>query len=162
VDVWPQLTWARWMAVCTHVSKPPMQGRGSRASYELTVNHGLEETEEHWWTWARTDTATILGGIRPSEPTGVRLGPTSVTKPGASDFLSVLDAERTLLGGRKTVSRPARRQTATSLVAFTKRSEAGGKNRGPPIIDRTENKEAVKMRMRLRSRIPWTECDRVM
>jgi outer membrane protein, multidrug efflux system len=97
---------------------------GAVLRYEQTVLQALEETEDSLVTHARArdrlvhDEAAVHASQTASELARVRY------ENGASDFLQVLDAERTLLESEDRLAR-SRTEAATSLIAVYK-SLGGG------------------------------------
>jgi multidrug efflux system outer membrane protein len=97
---------------------------GAVLRYEQTVLQALEETEDSLVTHARArdrlvhDEAAVRASHTASELARVRY------ENGASDFLQVLDAERTLLESEDRLAR-SRTEAATSLIAVYK-SLGGG------------------------------------
>ena len=92
--------------------------------YEKTVLNALEETENSLVTHARArerlvhDEAAVRASSTAADLARVRY------ENGASDFLQVLDAERTLLESEDRLAR-SRTEAATSLIAVYK-SLGGG------------------------------------
>jgi multidrug efflux system outer membrane protein len=97
--------------------------------YEKTVLNALEETENSLVTHARArdrlvhDEAAVKASATAADLARVRY------ENGASDFLQVLDAERTLLASEDQLAR-SRTDAATSLIAVYK-SLGGGWEAGP-------------------------------
>ena len=94
-------------------------------NYERTVLNALEETENSLVTHARArdrlvhDQAAVRASNTAASLARVRY------ENGASDFLQVLDAERTLLESEDRLAR-SRTEAATSLIAVYKALEGVG------------------------------------
>lgn len=105
----------------------------SLAAYEGTVLRALEEAENALVRYARTqaearhlDTAAAAGA-RAAELARLRF------EGGATDFLQVLDAERSLLESQDQLVQ-SRARTATALVAVYKAVSGGWPGRVPPAV----------------------------
>jgi multidrug efflux system outer membrane protein len=105
---------------------------GALLRYEQTVLQALEETENSLITHARArerlvhDEAAVRASTAAAGLARVRY------ENGASDFLQVLTAERTLLESEDRLAR-SRTEAATSLIAVYK-SLGGGWESAPPIV----------------------------
>jgi multidrug efflux system outer membrane protein len=117
----PHITWAAFDLgrVRQQIKAADARAEGSLAIYEKTVLLALEETENSLVTFGRERQRTEF--LRESE----RAGAESVQlaqqryRDGIADFLSVLDAERTLLNLQAQLVASETR-TATSIVAVYK------------------------------------------
>ncbi|HXI83150.1 MAG TPA: efflux transporter outer membrane subunit [Verrucomicrobiae bacterium] len=123
-DTWtfgPQLTWAALDLGRVHarIKAADARAEASLASYELTVITALEETEDALVDFEREQIrqrfleASAQASQQASDLAHQRY------EAGASDFLSVLDAERSLLEAQDRLA-ASQTQTATSLVAVYK------------------------------------------
>ena len=118
------------MATCRRASAPAKwRKEGALLRYEKTVLQALEETEDSLVTHARArdrlvhDEAAVQASNTAAGLARVRY------ENGASDFLQVLDAERTLLESEDRLAR-SRTEAATSLIAVYK--ALGGGWEGAP------------------------------
>jgi multidrug efflux system outer membrane protein len=115
--------------VQARISAAKWRKEGAVLRYEKTVLQALEETEDSLVTHARArdrlvhDEAAVRASNTAADLARVRY------ENGASDFLQVLDAERTLLQSEDQLAR-SRTEAATSLIAVYK-SLGGGWEAGP-------------------------------
>jgi multidrug efflux system outer membrane protein len=115
--------------VQARISAAKWRKEGAVLRYEKTVLQALEETEDSLVTHARArdrlvhDEAAVRASNTAAGLARVRY------ENGASDFLQVLDAERTLLQSEDQLAR-SRTEAATSLIAVYK-SLGGGWEAGP-------------------------------
>lgn len=117
----PHLTWAAFDLgrVRQRIRAADARAQGSLAIYEKTVLLALEETENSLVTFGRE--RQRLGFLRESERAAAEAVELARQRyrDGVADFLSVLDAERTLLDLQEQLVQSETR-TATSLVAVYK------------------------------------------
>src|SRR4051812_4172317 len=117
----PGISWAIFDLghVQARIAASQARQQGALAHYEQTVLRALEETEDSLVTHARArdklvhDEAAVRASNTAASLARVRY------ENGASDFLQVLDAERTLLESEDRLAR-SRTEAATSLVAVYK------------------------------------------
>jgi len=117
----PGISWAIFDLghVQARIAASKAQREGSLLQYEKTVLNALEETENSLVTHARArdrlvhDEAAFRASSTAAGLARVRY------ENGASDFLQVLDAERTLLESEDRLAR-SRTEAATSLIAVYK------------------------------------------
>ncbi len=122
----PGLSWAIFDLghVQARIGAAKWRKEGALLRYEQTVLQALEETEDSLVTHARArdrlvhDEAAVRASNTAADLARVRY------ENGASDFLQVLDAERTLLQSEDQLAR-SRTEAATSLIAVYK-SLGGG------------------------------------
>jgi len=126
----PRITWGIFDLghVRARIAASEARQQGALLSYEKTVLNALEETEDSLITHARArerlvhDEAAVKASNTAASLARVRY------ENGASDFLQVLDAERTLLESEDRLAR-SRTEAATSLIAVYK-ALGGGWNTG--------------------------------
>jgi len=117
----PGISWAIFDLghVQARIAASKAHQQGALAHYEQTVLRALEETENSLVTHARArdklvhDEAAVRASNTAASLARVRY------ENGASDFLQVLDAERTLLESEDRLAR-SRTEAATSLIAVYK------------------------------------------
>jgi multidrug efflux system outer membrane protein len=117
----PGISWAIFDLghVQARIAASKARQQGALLSYEKTVLNALEETENSLVTHARArdrlvhDEAAMRASTTAADLARVRY------ENGASDFLQVLDAERTLLESEDRLAR-SRTEAATSLIAVYK------------------------------------------
>ena len=117
----PGISWAIFDLghVQARIAASKAQREGALLQYEKTVLNALEETEDSLVTHARArdrlvhDEAAFKASSTAASLARVRY------ENGASDFLQVLDAERTLLESEDRLAR-SRTEAATSLIAVYK------------------------------------------
>ena len=117
----PGISWAIFDLghVQARIAASKAHQQGALAHYEQTVLRALEETENSLVTHARLrdklvhDEAAVRASNTAASLARVRY------ENGASDFLQVLDAERTLLESEDRLAR-SRTEAATSLIAVYK------------------------------------------
>jgi outer membrane protein, multidrug efflux system len=117
----PGISWAIFDLghVQARIAASKAQREGALLQYEKTVLNALEETEDSLVTHARArdrlvhDEAAFKASSTAAGLARVRY------ENGASDFLQVLDAERTLLESEDRLAR-SRTEAATSLIAVYK------------------------------------------
>jgi len=117
----PGISWAIFDLghVQARIAASKARQQGALLSYEQTVLNALEETENSLVTHARArdrlvhDEAAVKASTTAADLARVRY------ENGASDFLQVLDAERTLLESEDRLAR-SRTEAATSLIAVYK------------------------------------------
>jgi len=117
----PGISWAIFDLghVQARIAASKARQQGALLSYEQTVLNALEETENSLVTHARArdrlvhDEAAVKASTTAADLARVRY------ESGASDFLQVLDAERTLLESEDRLAR-SRTEAATSLIAVYK------------------------------------------
>jgi outer membrane protein, multidrug efflux system len=122
----PGISWAIFDLghVQARIAASRARQQGALLQYEKTVLQALEETENSLVTHARArdrlvhDQAAVRSSNTAASLARVRY------ENGASDFLQVLDAERTLLESEDRLAR-SRTEAATSLIAVYK-SLGGG------------------------------------
>jgi multidrug efflux system outer membrane protein len=117
----PGISWAIFDLghVQARIAASQARQQGALAHYEQTVLRALEETEDSLVTHARARDRLVHdeAAVRASN-TAARLARVRYEN-GASDFLQVLDAERTLLESEDRLAR-SRTEAATSLIAVYK------------------------------------------
>jgi multidrug efflux system outer membrane protein len=126
----PRITWGIFDLghVRARIAASEARQQGELLSYEKTVLNALEETEDSLVTHARArerlvhDEAAVKASNTAASLARVRY------ENGASDFLQVLDAERTVLESEDRLAR-SRTEAATSLIAVYK-ALGGGWNTG--------------------------------
>jgi len=123
-DAWgfgPHISWAALDIgrVRQRIKAADARAEGALAIYERTILLALEETENSFVTLGRE--RERLGYLRESERAGAEAVELARQRyrDGIADFLSVLDAERTLLSLQEQLVTSETR-TATSLVAVYK------------------------------------------
>jgi multidrug efflux system outer membrane protein len=117
----PGISWAifDFGHVQARIAASKSRQQGALLNYEKTVLNALEETENSLVTHARArdrlvhDEAAVRASNTAADLARVRY------ENGASDFLQVLDAERTLLESEDRLAR-SRTEAATSLIAVYK------------------------------------------
>ncbi len=117
----PGITWGifDYGHVQARIAASKAHQQGALLQYEKTVLDALEETEDSLVTHARArdrlvhDEAAVRASNTAASLARVRY------ENGASDFLQVLDAERTLLESEDRLAR-SRTEAATSLIAVYK------------------------------------------
>ena len=117
----PGISWAIFDLghVQARIAASRARQQGALLNYEKTVLNALEETEDSLVTHARArdrlvhDEAAVRASNTAADLARVRY------ENGASDFLQVLDAERTLLESEDRLAR-SRTEAATSLIAVYK------------------------------------------
>jgi multidrug efflux system outer membrane protein len=127
----PGISWAIFDLghVQARIGAAKARNQGALLRYEKTVLNALEETEDSLVTHARArdrlvhDEAAVRASNTAAGLARVRY------ENGASDFLQVLDAERTLLESEDQLAR-SRTEAATSLIAVYK--SLGGGWEGAP------------------------------
>ncbi|MEY2407822.1 MAG: outer membrane protein multidrug efflux system [Verrucomicrobiota bacterium] len=134
-DTWgfgPHLSWAAFDLgrVRQRIRAADARAEGALALYEQTVLLALEETENSLVTLGRE--RARAGYLRESERAGTEALELARQRyrDGIADFLSVLDAERTLLSLQEQLVTSETR-TVTSLVALYK--ALGGGVAAPPV-----------------------------
>ncbi|MDB6024896.1 MAG: efflux transporter outer rane subunit [Verrucomicrobiales bacterium] len=133
-DTWnfgPHITWAAFDLgrVRARIKAADARAEGSLASYERTVLTALEETEDALVDFEHEQTRQRF--LRTSAEASQKAADLAHQRyeGGIADFLSVLDAERTLLEAQDRFA-ASQTQTATALVSVYK--ALGG---GIPVID---------------------------
>ena len=133
-DTWnfgPRISWAALDLgrVQARIKAADARAEGSLALYELTVLAALEETENALVDFGREQTRQQF--LQESAQASQQASDLAHQRyeAGASDFLSVLDAERTLLEAQDRLA-ASQTRTATALVAVYK--ALGG---GIPVAD---------------------------
>jgi multidrug efflux system outer membrane protein len=124
----PGISWAIFDLghVQARIAASKARQQGALLNYEKTVLNALEETENSLVTHARArdrlvhDEAALRASTTAADLARVRY------ENGASDFLQVLDAERTLLESEDRLAR-SRTEAATSLIAVYKALGGGWK-----------------------------------
>jgi multidrug efflux system outer membrane protein len=127
----PGITWAIFDLghVQARIGASQARRDGALLRYEQTVLQALEETENSLVTHARArdklvhDEAALKASSTAADLARVRY------ENGASDFLQVLDAERTLLESEDRLAR-SRTEAATSLIAVYKSLGGGWETAG--------------------------------
>jgi multidrug efflux system outer membrane protein len=117
----PGISWAAFDIgrVRTQIAGARAHADGSLARYEQTVLRALEETEDALVTHARSrERLEHVAQSAASSSTAARLARARYDG-GISDFLTVLDTERTQLEAEDALAQ-SRTDTATSLVAVYK------------------------------------------
>jgi multidrug efflux system outer membrane protein len=117
----PGISWAAFDLgrVRAQIAGARAHADGSLARYEQTVLRALEETEDALVTHARSrEQLEHVGDSAAASPTAARLARARYDG-GISDFLTVLDTERTQLEAEDALAQ-SRTDTATSLVAVYK------------------------------------------
>jgi outer membrane protein, multidrug efflux system len=117
----PGISWAAFDLgrVRAQIAGARARAGGSLARYEQTVLRALEETEDALVTHARSrERLEHVAASAQASGTAARLARTRYDG-GISDFLTVLDTERTLLESEDRLAQ-SRTDTATSLIAVYK------------------------------------------
>jgi multidrug efflux system outer membrane protein len=117
----PGISWAAFDLgrVRAQIAGARARADGSLARYEQTVLRALEETEDALVTHARSrERLEHVSASAQASGTAARLARTRYDG-GISDFLTVLDTERTLLEAEDRLAQ-SRADTATSLIAVYK------------------------------------------
>ncbi len=117
----PGISWAAFDIgrVRAQIAGARAHADGSLAKYEQTVLQALEETEDALVTHARSrDRLEHVAASAQASSTAARLARVRY-EGGISDFLTVLDTERTQLQAEDSLAQ-SRTDTATSLVAVYK------------------------------------------
>jgi outer membrane protein, multidrug efflux system len=117
----PGISWAAFDIgrVRAQIAGARARTDASLARYEQTVLRALEETEDALVTHARSrERLEHVGASAQASATAARLARTRYDG-GISDFLTVLDTERTLLEAEDRLAQ-SRTDTATSLIAVYK------------------------------------------
>lgn len=131
-DIGPHLTWAAFDLgrVRQRIKAADARAEASLAIYEKTVLLALEETENSLAVFGRErQRLALLTESEHSAAEAVELARQRY-RDGVTDFLSVLDAERTLLSLQEQIA-ASQTHTATSLVAVYK-ALGGMETSAPP------------------------------
>jgi len=130
----PGISWAAFDIgrVRTQIAGARAHADGSLARYEQTVLRALEETEDALVTHARSrERLEHVADSAEASATAARLARARYDG-GISDFLTVLDTERTQLEAEDTLAQ-SRTETATSLVAVYKALGGGWQDAALPV-----------------------------
>jgi multidrug efflux system outer membrane protein len=130
----PGISWAAFDIgrVRAQIAGARAHADGSLARYEQTVLRALEETEDALVTHARSrERLEHVAASAAASGTAARLARTRYDG-GISDFLTVLDTERTQLEAEDTLAQ-SRTDTATSLVAVYKALGGGWQDAPLPV-----------------------------
>ena len=125
----PGISWAAFDLgrVRARIAASRARSEGSLARYEQTVLQALEETENSLVSHARArERLSHVEASARASGTAARLARLRYEN-GATDFLQVLDAERSLLEAEDRLAQ-TRTETATSLVAVYKALGGGWEN----------------------------------
>lgn len=131
----PRITWAAFDLgrIRAQIAGTRARAEGSLARYEQTVLRALEETEDALVAHARSreQFVNVVAGAEASEK-AARLAHSRFDE-GVTDFLTVLDTERTQLEAQDALAR-SRADTAISLVSVYK--ALGGGWQDAPLPER--------------------------
>jgi multidrug efflux system outer membrane protein len=126
----PSIRWAAFDLgrVRARIEAADAGAEANLALYERTVLTALEETENALVEFGRNQARRDLLVASAQQSEKAALHARQRFEEGVADFLTVLDAERTLLDAQDRLAR-SQTDTATALVASTRAWAAGGKSR---------------------------------